>query len=69
MGAAAELLAYAVTKKLRKLKLIFLNDGPGLLLGSMWSDYAALEDVGNGRIMVCTLRMVPQRITMEWLES
>jgi hypothetical protein len=69
MGAAAELLAYAVAKKFRKLKLIFLNDGPGLLLGSMWSDYAALEEVGKGRIMVCTLRMVPQRITMEWLES
>jgi hypothetical protein len=68
-GAAAEVLAYAITENLRKVKLIFLNDGPGLLLGSMWSDYAALEEIGKGRIMVCTLRMVPQRITMEWLES
>jgi hypothetical protein len=68
-GAAAEVLAYAVTENLRKVKLIFLNDGPGLLLGSMWSDYAALEEIGNGRIMVCTLRMVTQRITMHWLES
>ena len=69
LGASAEVLAYAVTEKLRKVKLIFLNDGPGLLLGSMWTDYAALEEVGNGRIMVCTLRMVPERITLEWLES
>lgn len=68
-GASAELLAYAVTKKLRKVKLIFLNDGPGLLLGSMWTDYSALEEVGNGRIMVCTLRMVPDRITEKWLDS
>jgi hypothetical protein len=68
-GAAAEVLAYAVTEKTRKVKLIFLNDGPGLLLGSMWTDYSSLEEVGSGRIMVCTLRMVPERITMEWLES
>jgi len=69
MGATAEVLAYAITKKLRKVKLIFLNDGPGLLLGSMWNDYAALEEVGNGRIMVSTLRMVPERISLTWLES
>jgi hypothetical protein len=68
-GAAAEVLAYAVTETTRKVKLIFLNDGPGLLLGSMWRDYAALEDVGEGRIMVCTLRMVPERLTIDWLES
>lgn len=69
LGASAEVLAYAVTEKTRKVKLIFLNDGPGLLLGSMWSDYAALEEVGKGRIVVCTLRMVPERITLDWLES
>lgn len=69
LGASAEVLAYAITEKTRKVKLIFLNDGPGLLLGSMWADYAAIEEVGKGRIMVCTLRMVPERITMQWLES
>lgn len=69
LGACNEVLAYAVTKQTRKVKLIFLNDGPGLLLGSMWNDYAELEELGKGRIMVCTLRMVPERITIEWLES
>ena len=68
-GSAAEVLAYAVTTELRKVKLIFLNDGPGLLLGSMWDDYAALERVDPTRIMVCTLRMVPDRLTLDWLES
>jgi len=68
-GVSREVLAYAVTDKTRKVKLIFLNDGPGLLLGSMWTDYSALEQIGGGRIMVCTLRMVRERITMNWLES
>lgn len=69
LGSASELLGYAVTENTRRVKLIFLNDGPGLLLGSMWADYSALEKMGDGRIMVCTLRMVPERITMSWLES
>lgn len=66
---ADEVLGFAAKKGLTKLKVIFLNDGPGLLLGSMWSDYVYLEKSGNGRIKVATLRMVPERITAEWLEA
>jgi hypothetical protein len=66
---AAEVLGFAAKKGLYKLKVIFLNDGPGLLLGSMWSDYVHLEKSGKGRIQVVTLRMVPERLTNEWLES
>ena len=66
---AREILAYANRKGLRRLKVIFVNDGPGLLLGSMWADYAHIEDSGKGRIRVVTLRMVPDRITREWLEG
>lgn len=51
------------------LKILFLNDGPGLTLGSMWRDYAALEAEGMGRILVCTLKMLDLRLTREWLES
>lgn len=40
---ASEIISYAKTNKLAT-KVIFLNDGPGLLLGSMWDDYARLED-------------------------
>lgn len=65
---AYEILQYAKEHNL-KTKVIFLNDGPGLLLGSMWRDYAALEEKSAGRIRVVTLRMVPVRITLSWLRS
>ena len=67
-NCADEVLAYARKHGLRT-KVIFINDGPGLLLGSMWNDYAALERSHNGRILVATLRMVPERLTREWLAS
>lgn len=66
---ATELLNFAKKKRLPRLKVIFLNDGPGLLLGSMWADYARLETNGRGRIRVVTLRMVTERLTVDWLES
>ncbi len=66
---ANEVLGFAARKGLSKLKIIFLNDGPGLLLGSMWADYDYLEKAGKGSIRVVTLRMIPERITAEWLES
>lgn len=66
---ASEVLGYARRKSLTRLKVVFLNDGPGLLLGSMWSDYAALEASGKGRIRVMTLRMVRERLTNQWLEG
>jgi hypothetical protein len=47
-NCADEILTYARQHRL-KLKVIFLNDGPELLLGSMWDDYAALESFGMGR--------------------
>lgn len=66
---ASEVLGFAAGKRLKKLKVIFLNDGPGLLLGSMWADYTHLEHSGKGRVRVVTLRMVPERITAQWLET
>ncbi|MFA7344870.1 MAG: hypothetical protein WC003_11240 [Terrimicrobiaceae bacterium] len=67
-NCADEILNYARRRKLRT-KVIFINDGPGLLLGSMWDDYAHLERSRPGKILVSTLRMVPERITQEWLLS
>lgn len=66
---ANEILMYANNCGLDQLKLTFVNDGPGLLLGSMWSDYASLEDLTGGRGKVMTLRMVPDRLTEDWIES
>jgi hypothetical protein len=65
---AQELIRYADSKKMRT-KVIFVNDGPGLLLGSMWKDYAYLESKWPGRVKVVTLRMVADRITSAWLRS
>lgn len=67
-NAANEFAAYARQYGLNT-KIIFINDGPGLLLGSMWNDYTKLEESWKGRIMVATLRMVTDRITEEWLKS
>ncbi len=67
-NCANEVLGYAKTHRV-KVKLIFLNDGPGLLLGSMWDDYASLERSWQGKIMVMTLRMVPERLTLNWIRA
>ena len=52
-----------------EVKVLFLNDGPGLLLGSMWDDYAAIETSWPGKVRVFSLRMMEERITEEWLRS
>lgn len=67
-NAANEILSYAESHNLN-IKVIFINDGPGLLLGSMWDDYARLEQSWPEKITVATLRMVPERITYEWLRG
>ena len=67
-NCAKEVFAFTKQKKLRT-KLIFLNDGPGLLLGSMWDDYAKIEQSLKGRVLVLTLRMIPERLTLDWLRS
>lgn len=66
-NAANEVLEYALGKDLRT-KIIFVNDGPGLLLGSMWNDYSYIEDHSDD-ILVVTLRMIMDRLTYEWLKS
>lgn len=65
---ANEVIQYS-KKTGKNLKVIFLNDGPGLLLGSMWWDYAYIENLWPGLVKVVTLRMFPERISIGWLES
>ena len=50
-----------------KIKIIFLNDGPGLVLGSMWRDYSQI-DAKKG-VLVCTLKMLDYRLTADWLSD
>ncbi|MGH2533387.1 MAG: bstEII [Thermomicrobiales bacterium] len=65
---AREIVSYAMDHS-QPTKVIFVNDGPGLLLGTMWRDHAQLEANWAGRVMITTLRMAPERITLEWLAS
>ena len=65
---ATEVLNFSKKNNL-KTKIIFVNDGPGLLLGSMWRDYGDLEKQWEGRVKVVTLRMITERITRKWLED
>ena len=37
---AQEIIAYTDNQGMYHVKVIFVNDGPGLLLGSMWNDYS-----------------------------
>ena len=67
-NCADEVLQYCKDRDL-KTKVVFLNNGPGLLLGSMWNDYSDIERRWNDQIRVLTLRMVPTRLTREWLED
>lgn len=51
----------------KKLKVIYLNDGPGLLLGSMWEDYCQIEESWPDNVIVVTLKMLESRLTSQWL--
>lgn len=65
-NCADEVLAYVHKHKL-KTKVIYVNDGPGLLLGSMWRDYSDIEDRYPNDVKVLTLRMIDERLTRDWL--
>ena len=66
--AIDEILRYSHSRKLRT-KVVLLNDGPGLLLGSMWRDYVTLENSYRGEVLVLTLRMIPERLSLKWLQT
>ena len=65
-NCADEILSYVHSHGL-KTKVIFLNDGPGLLLGSMWEDYSRIEERYPDEVKVITLRMIDERLPEEWL--
>jgi len=61
-----QIIEYAETKGIN-VRILFLNDGPGLLLGSMWRDYGEIEKINPKRILVATLKMLPVRLTEAWM--
>lgn len=68
MNCAKEVLEYTKSHGL-DTKMLYVNDGPGLLLGSMWDDYAKLEAYDSDYIMVITLRMLKERLTLDWINK
>lgn len=68
VNCAKEILQYADFNHL-PVKVIFVNDGPGLLLGSMWNDYSRIEAIDHSRVLVVTLRMLQERLSDEWLSG
>ena len=66
---AQEFFRYADIQGLQHIKIVYVNDGPGLLLGSMWKDYAEIETMWRGRAKVATLRMLESRVTLDWLRE
>lgn len=68
-NCADEIRDYCRSVGLRRTKVLFLNDGPGLLLGTMWRDYASIEERWPGHILVFTLRMMTEQLTLNWLRS
>jgi hypothetical protein len=63
-----EILRFPPAAGAPPVKVVFLNDGPGLLLGSMWADYAAIENGGEGRALVTTLKMAQaSRFSIDWI--
>ncbi len=68
VNCAKEILEYDTLRR-RGLKVIYVNDGPGLLLGSMWDDYSKLEALNPQRLLVITLRMFNERLTTKWLSK
>lgn len=67
-NCADEILSYVHSHGLNT-KVIYLNDGPGLLLGSMWEDYSRIEERYPGEVIVVTLRMIEERLTEKWLKG
>ena len=65
---ANEILRFSDAEILN-LKVLFISDGPGLTHKDIWEESASLEQVGGGRVMVCTLKMLDQRLTAEWIDD
>lgn len=57
------------TRTGKKLKLIFLADGPGLVHRDTWEEACKLDGAWSGEVRVTTLKTAVVRVTEEWLLS
>ena len=50
-------------------KIIFLSDGPGLAHRDIWREACKLDGMWQGKVRVTTLKTLPQRVTLDWLNE
>lgn len=62
---AQEIIAYN-NENNTNIKVIFVNDGIGLIIGEMWDEYSRLEDL-HDNVRVMTLRMMANDLSLNWL--
>lgn len=53
----------------KKIKLIFLSDGPGLTHKDTWAESCELDGAWDGNVRVVTLKIADQRISPDWLDQ
>lgn len=68
-GDAAEEIGDYLNRAGERTKIVFINDGPGLLAGAMWRKYGGLETRWPKRTMVATMKMLNTRLSADWLRS
>lgn len=57
------------TDYLKKFKILFLSDGPGLTHRDTWEESCLLDGTSNDHVRVSTLKLADTRITEEWIRS
>lgn len=57
------------TNYLKKFKILFLSDGPGLTHRDTWEESCLLDGTSNDHVRVSTLKLAETRITEEWIRS
>lgn len=50
------------------IRVLFLNDGPGLIAGEMWREYVMTENTDRENVMVCTFKMLDERFIPAWFD-
>ncbi|WP_211371335.1 hypothetical protein [Paracoccus limosus] len=48
-------------------RVVFLADGPGLVHKDTWEEACAIDGEWDGAVRVTTLKLAPERVTLDWL--
>lgn len=50
-------------------RVLFLADGPGLAHRDTWEEACAIDGEWGGAVRVTTLKLAPERVTLDWLSD